>query len=656
MSLIETIINKSNLAEYIMETNDLKTNDYREWRGCCSLHGGTNETSLTAKNNFWYCFACGKGGNIINWEMEKKFCDYYTAVENLAEYYNISINDTKYQNQKKAVTGKEVENKKYKGDLPVVEDYLIKERGFNEEIIRKMEFGFDGERLTIPVRDDNSKLVAFSRRRLDNGKPKYINEKNSDVYEKGSILYNFYNAKQKMKDRLYVCEGYLDAASGEQQNIPCVAYCGSEITKDHIMSIMKYADKIPGFTIYLAADNDEEGQRKVPKMRDKFKQYIPNVTVRVVVFPEGIKDFNDCLINDIDIKSLPSESIDLFVLRTALEKMETQDQQYNYVEDFIHTVKNPMIRGDIAYFLSTLWNQPAEQVRTWLNGAKNTDGIRNEFKLAEDALLEYRDLIGRGSVGFGIPSFDYAVNKIRKTEVVIITGYAGVAKTWVATEAALHLAIREKKNVIFFSLEMSAASLYERFIASFLGVSAEEVERLVREGDEKALKVAEALEKRLYVVDTAGLSMEDIQDRITFANTRVFTESPCDVIIIDYLQYMRGMGTYEELSVNVRKSKELAKKNNIVFILLCQLNRQGNQHTKPTLNMIRGAGDIEATGDIIIGVSAPGKDPSLSLEEKKKKQDSIIVNVMKARRGTKAEEIEMVFIPNKSRLREVVKE
>ena len=101
MSVIENIIQRIDFVDYVSKNVTMKRvgNTYR---GCCPLHNGGNETSFTIFNDKqFYCFACGKGGNIINYVAEQEGISYIEAIEFLAEYANIDLSvDEQYQKEK----------------------------------------------------------------------------------------------------------------------------------------------------------------------------------------------------------------------------------------------------------------------------------------------------------------------------------------------------------------------------------------------------------------------------------------------------------------------------------------------------------------------------------------------------------------------------
>ena len=210
------------------------------------------------------------------------------------------------------------------------------------------------------------------------------------------------------------------------------------------------------------------------------------------------------------------------------------------------------------------------------------------------------------------------------------------------------MAFKQNKNIIFFSMEMSAGAVAERMVANILSISTREVEQRAIMGDELIFKIKEKINERIYIIDKNNLSLDDIRGYIDVANTHIF-DTPVDAVFIDYLQYMKGTSTYEQISETAKGFKPIAKELNLCFIILSQLNRGGNQWSRPDIGQLRGSGDIEATGDFIIGIWRPEYQPTLTLEQRLECKNEIKLAILKARRGyTGPGEFNLRFIPERT--------
>lgn len=655
-TVVETIIASVDLVDYVSQSTSLKRvgNTYR---GCCPLHEGNNESSFTIYNDRnYYCFACGKGGNIINFVSEQEGIGYIEAVEMLAQKANIDLGkDTEWQREKSIFKKNQSIADKHYRQLDVIRDYLHDERGLTDETIDNFYLGYDnnrkGKSIVIPLHDKNGRIVAFCKRYLD-CLPKYVNSKNNELYEKGEFLFNAYRAKRQLKNfqRLYICEGYIDAMSAYQQGCACVAYCGSELTKGQINEIREMLLHVPNVVIMYAPDNDDVGQSKIQRTWEKFNELAPKLDVRVVCYPKDRKDFNEVLLAGESIPDLPSEPIALKAIKQSLDECFDKTSEFSVATEKIKMVKNPLIKAEIVEYLAKRWDKPVSDIKEITTIDFLDDEMIADFKDTDKCVADYFDLINTEGLGIGFPSIDSAM-KLRPTDVVFWAGYSGTYKTMIACEVALHNAIRLKKNVLFFSLEMSAGSLYERLIARILKKSTKEVEEMAKDGQQAIIlqKIKEKLQERLYVVDKSNLTIKDVEKYIILANTRIIKQGQVDYVILDYFQYL-NMNTFEEMSAGAKYTKVIAKNHNVVFFILSQLNRTGDNFVKPTLKMLKGTGDMEASGDYVALAWTPAENPKLDLDEREKLQGHVCVAIGKARRGTYAREFELKYNQQEGRL------
>lgn len=221
--------------------------------------------------------------------------------------------------------------------------------------------------------------------------------------------------------------------------------------------------------------------------------------------------------------------------------------------------------------------------------------------------------------------------------------------TWFAIQMAVDAVVRQDKNALFFSMEMSAGALYERVVANLLGRPTEIVDQMLVEGDPLVYRVLDKLKQKLYVVDKNGLSISQVDAYVKDANAKLF-DGNLDVVFIDYIQYMRGCAEYQVLAETAKGMKPLAKENNVHVVVLSQLNRGSKIWEKPTMADLKGGGDLEASADNVFLLWKPSANPSLLPEEAKILRNDIMVGVGKARSGSKIEELKLVFDEDKSRI------
>lgn len=102
MGLVDTIVAKVNIVDYISNFTELHTQNYREWRGVCPVHQGSTATSMSVKPPLWICHSCGAGGTVINFVMEMFHIEFFAAVEKLADEYNIPM-DKQYEDTRSVI-------------------------------------------------------------------------------------------------------------------------------------------------------------------------------------------------------------------------------------------------------------------------------------------------------------------------------------------------------------------------------------------------------------------------------------------------------------------------------------------------------------------------------------------------------------------------
>ena len=213
-------------------------------------------------------------------------------------------------------------------------------------------------------------IVAKAERNFREGVAKYINDKNNLYYSKGETLYNFDRARKCMRrtGALYLCEGYFDVAAADDQGLAAAGYTGANITQKQIQTLVKELSEFDKkFTILFAPDNDEEGQRRIPQIRDKFREWGRGLNVRVVIIPDGYKDFSDLHQAGISIESLPSEHIDVFCAMKGVEKCPDRETEFQYAIEYLTTVPNELIRTEIAEKLAKRWGKNVNDIISMLS-------------------------------------------------------------------------------------------------------------------------------------------------------------------------------------------------------------------------------------------------------------------------------------------------
>lgn len=631
---VENLIKaKIDIVEYIGRFTELRPKGSL-YEGKCPIHGSDEGTPLVVypQSDSYYCFACESGGDVIQFVRDYDNVSHTMAIKKLANEVNINIESNEEWQKSVRLEGdckKLVE--KAKTQLPKVIDYLHK-RGFTDETIKLFELGFENNTLVIPIRNEHGQHVAIARRQFDRN-PKYLNSRNNVLYDKSALLYNLDQAIQiRNKDELYMVEGYMDAISGHQMGLPTVAYCGNEVHKDQLRTLSRSLRKIP--TIIYCPDNDKEGIKRVPRVRDYFRELLPRASVRILELPEGIKDLNDALQSGIDVSTLPKVHIDKYVLWLMLDTCKSEEDEYDVAHNFLKSVSNPLFKANIIKQLCERWKRDFSELKDFFESyQEDTDELVKNAANTSESIADLKNLYLRGEYKTHFQNLDKCIGGIVKSQVMIVGAYSSAGKTGWAIEYILRQVIKNKAKTVFFSLEMSKGKIMERIIAMILKIKLSDVRELVLNGDERIAQVESKLAERLVIYDDNNLSIDDIEQRIVALNRKNTLGGPIDLVVVDYFTYLKGANTYEGASAQALKMKGLAKKYNIILLMLSQLNRGANTYNEPTMDLLRMTGDIEASGDVIIMLWRPEKEPGLSLQKQEELRNITRMKVEKARDG-----------------------
>jgi replicative DNA helicase len=195
---------------------------------------------------------------------------------------------------------------------------------------------------------------------------------------------------------------------------------------------------------------------------------------------------------------------------------------------------------------------------------------------------------------------------MQDTDLIILAARPSMGKTAFALNIACNATLRHGLTVGMFSLEMSHQQLFLRLLCSEARVDAHRLRtgRIGQDDWQRIIKAYRDLsETRMYIDDTPGLSVLEMRAKAR----RLSLERGLDLLIVDYLQLMRGTGRYEsrqqEISDISRSLKGLAKELGIPIIALSQLSRATEQRggdRRPQLSDLRESGAIEQDADVVM--------------------------------------------------------
>lgn len=268
--------------------------------------------------------------------------------------------------------------------------------------------------------------------------------------------------------------------------------------------------------------------------------------------------------------------------------------------------------------------------------------IKDSFRTIE-RLYERKELITGVPTGF--EKFDELTSGLQRSDLIIIAGRPSMGKTAFALNIARYAAVESNTPVAIFSLEMSKEQIAMRLLSSTAKVDSQRIRKgFLGELDWPKLTDAAGMlsEAPIYIDDTPAITVLEMKAK----SRRLKAEHGLGLIIIDYLQLMRGVGykdsREQEISEISRSLKALAKELNVPVIALSQLNRKVEDRTnrRPQMADLRESGAIEQDADVIAFIY---RDEVYNKSEDNPKKGIAEIIIAKQRNGPTAT-VELAFL------------
>jgi DNA primase len=313
----------------------------REHTGLCPFHKEkTPSFTVNEEKGFFHCFGCGQHGDIISFVMETENLNFPEAVERLASDAGMEVpratpEDAQRERQRGGlIEAMEAATLWYQQRLHGPEgkpalDYFIR-RGLDRETIAAFRLGYapqlprgeasrlvadlkrqgfeegmlleaglltapdDGRapydffrgRVMFPIADRRGKVIAFGGRVLGDGEPKYLNSRDTPLFDKRRTLYNLARARESLRDasEVIVAEGYMDVIALARGGFPAaVAPLGTALTEEQIEALWKLVDEP-----VLCFDGDNAGQRAAGRAAERALPLLkPGKSIRFAFLPQG---------------------------------------------------------------------------------------------------------------------------------------------------------------------------------------------------------------------------------------------------------------------------------------------------------------------------------------------------------------------------------
>ena len=409
-NIVEEVRKKTDIVDLISEYIPLIKKG-KNYFGVCPFHDDSNPSmSVSREKQIYKCFSCGASGNIYNFLMDYEHIDFKEALSKLSSKLGINIENTTikvnnkfdkfyeiydltsklYQNNLLSEKGSSARNylKSRNISLEEIKKFNIGLSFSNNQVVKQLEKKYNlldledvglisnnhdifQNRIMFPLMNLENKTVAFSGRIYDtNSKDsKYINTKETNIFKKGEILYNYYACKEdvRIKKYLILVEGFMDVIRLSTIGIKnVVATMGTSLTANQIKLLKRLSNNI-----YLCFDGDDPGKLA------------------------NINNGEELIKHDINIKVISldnNDDPDSYVLKNGKEKFETLiEEAKSYQEYYMEYQKDNISTTDIKEVTEYI-NKVLEKLKY------NNNAIEKELvlkKLAKDFDISYNTLENR---------------------------------------------------------------------------------------------------------------------------------------------------------------------------------------------------------------------------------------------------------------------
>ena len=336
---VDKILEATNIVDVVSEFVSLRKAGVN-YKGLCPFHDDkTPSFMVSPARQICKCFACGEGGNAVNFLMRHEQITYPEALRWLAKKYNIEIKERELTDDEKREQSERESmfvvnewacqyfHEILKNDVDgiAIGKQYFRSRGVRDDIIEKFQLGFSlskrdalvneahrkgykdeflvktglciesergiydrfAGRVMFPWLNVSGKVVAFGGRKLDAAtkgvQQKYVNSPDSEIYHKDRELYGIYQAKKAIvkEDCVYMVEGYTDVIAMHQCGLEnVVANSGTALSNHQIRLLHRFTQNI-----VLLYDGDEAGIHAA--MRGTDMLLAEGMNIKVLLLPDG---------------------------------------------------------------------------------------------------------------------------------------------------------------------------------------------------------------------------------------------------------------------------------------------------------------------------------------------------------------------------------
>jgi DNA primase len=401
---VREAVEAADMVEVVSARTQLRRSGAR-WTGLCPFHDEkTPSFSVNPADKLFYCFGCGKGGDIISFVRETEQLDFAQAVEWLAERYRVTLEFEESSPEQDAARGRRERllslleqatsfYERYLWESPrgeAARSYLAG-RGLGEEVCREYRLGlapggatlarkarekgftaaelaaaglvnrrgndyFSG-RLLFPLADARGRVRGFQARKLREDDPlraKYVNSPEGELFRKGDLLYGLDRARGAIakQERAIVVEGNTDVLALRQAGLePVVASMGTALTERQLKELSRLTHKA-----WLCFDGDAAGEAAT--LRGMELAAAQGFDVRVVALPPG-QDPAD-LAHEFDERIARAESYLSHRVRLEIERAADRQEGFVRVREVLSRFEDSPERQDAVRLAADRLDLPKE--------------------------------------------------------------------------------------------------------------------------------------------------------------------------------------------------------------------------------------------------------------------------------------------------------
>jgi DNA primase len=403
-SSVRDVVQAADMVEVVSGRTQLRRASGSRFTGRCPFHEEkTPSFSVNPVDKLYYCFGCGKGGDVISFVRETENLDFVGAIEWLAERFRVTLEyeessprveaERKRRDRLYALleqTTSYFERLLWDGDAGASVRAYLAERNLGEDVAKEFRLGLSPgrglaekaaergfgrdelrdaglvtvrgsdyfpRRLMFPLADARGRIVGFQARKLSEDDPlrgKYVNSPEGDLFKKGAILYGLHLARTAIskQDRAAVVEGNTDVIALRQAGFePVVASMGTALTDRQLEELGRLTRKV-----YLCFDADAAGQDAT--LRGMELAAAKGFDVRVVTLPRG-QDPADAPAGFAE-RLESAESYLLYRVRLELERAHDRQEGFVRAREVLARAEDSPERQEALRLLADRLDLPKE--------------------------------------------------------------------------------------------------------------------------------------------------------------------------------------------------------------------------------------------------------------------------------------------------------